>query len=478
MPASPLSARASALTLALALGGCGWVDSTGRQSGDGADAATIRLDDTPPGGAIPIDEDKVRRFEASGAGAGATFAWSEEPLEEGALDSCASLDDFRADIAATRFAEACTDPDDCTFELERVADEETDEEGGAEAPATGGPVLFALRVPPLKAPVGVRAELSVTAASGERTTNAYDFCLISINIAPDAVDDGPYVLREGETLTVSGDEARSLLANDTDDEDAANRPLEIDPVPRRAPTSSGAFSLGSDGGFSYTAREGGILDFASDSFVYAVSDGVHVSEATVSLRIEAGNGAPFVQSVPPPLEATVGVPFAFGLAGFFADPDDDPLRFSASGDELPSSGSLALSPDGVLAGTPIEEDIGDYLVTVVVSDGTRETRARIGLTVLPAPNTAPEYVEGSIGDVRVRVGRFMEPQTPRFVDAEGDALAFELVGEVPVGIGVDPDTGTLSGLSRRRGTFRGLFILATDPDGESARSETFTLRVF
>ena len=336
-----------------------------------------------------------------------------------------------------------------------------------------------LRLPRLKAPVGVRRELTVTTASGQVTTNAYDFCLISINEAPEAIDDGLYVLSEGETLIVPGDDPRSLLANDLDDEDAANRPLAIDPAPRRAPTSSSAFSLESDGGFSYTAREGGIIDFLSDSFDYTVSDGSNTSVATARLRIDAGNGAPFVRSDLPALEATAGDPFEFDLSDFFADPEDDPLSFSASGDELPPSGSLALSPSGVLAGTPIEDDVGDYLLTVLVDDGrARETRAPIPLTVSAAPNAPPEYVDGTIDDVLVRVGRSIEPQTPVFVDPDGDLLVFELVGTVPNGIALDPDTGTLSGRPRQRGLYRDLFVLATDPDGESASSETFTLRVF
>ena len=480
----PFPVRTSALisSLALALVGCDWVDSTGRQSGDGV-RETVRLDDIPPGGAVPLDEDSVTPLEASGVGVGDAFDWSDDSLEEGSLDSCGSLEDFRTDIAASSFDEACTDPDDCSFTLERApegdeGDGEPPDPEGAETDAT---VVFSVRVPSLKAPVGVRRTLTVTTSAGERITNAYDFCLISINVAPDANDDGPYVVRAGETLTVSGDGAQSLLANDTDDEDAANQPLSIDPVSPRPPTSSSAFSLGSDGGFVYTARADGILNFVNDSFDYVVSDGSSTSEASVSVRIEAGNGAPVAHGRPPlpaTLEATVGEPFEIDLAGFFDDPDGDPLIFLASGDGLPPSGTLTLSASGVLAGTPIGGDVGDYALTVVVSDGERETSELVELTVSPAPNAAPEYTEGTVTDVLALAGRSIAPQTPLFVDPDGDPLAFELDGIAPEGIVVDADTGTLRGRPLERGLFRDLSIVATDPAGESARSETFSIRVF
>ena len=452
-------------------GGCGWVDSTGRQEADPGRAG-VTLEEALPGSAIAIDEQTAERRLPVSVGTLATaedaYAWStvEGAAAEARANCAGGIEDFRDDIAVATLAEACTDPEDCALAFERDAE------------AGEGRVEFTLRVPSLRAPVAVRRELGLEAADGTSSSALYDFCLISINEAPEANDDGLYVLRAGETLTVTADSPDSLLANDRDDLDAANRPLAIETNPVRAPNSAAAFELRSDGGFTYTARDSGILNFISDSFEYRVGDGTFTVEAIARLRVEAGNAAPVLEEDPPPLTATVGEPFAVDLSVFFSDPDGDALRFSAPGEQLPPSGAIALGlDDGVLGGTPLDEDVGDYAITIVASDAERETRAVVSLSIVAPPNRAPEYIEGTVDDVTVGVFERVRIPAPQFVDEDGDPLVYELDGELPNALTLDPETGVISGITLERGRFNGLRIRATDPDGESARSDRFTILV-
>ena len=236
--------------------GCGWVDSTGRQADDGPlpiPVVTVRLVQVAPGEALPLNEGSAARLDLSGTvRAGDVYAWSDAPLAAGALDSCSQVPGFRAELAAATLAEACTDADACAFEF--VRDPAAGGDGGDGAEEGDGSVAppgdedeavtFTAAAPTLRAPIGLRHELTVTTADGRSGTSAYDFCLIAINEAPDAVDDGPFVVVEGTTLVVGADDDENLLANDTDDDDVGNEPLRIDvAAPVRAPSASDAFEL-------------------------------------------------------------------------------------------------------------------------------------------------------------------------------------------------------------------------------------------
>ena len=61
-------------------------------------------------------------------------------------------------------------------------------------------------------------------------------------------------------------------------------------------------------------------------------------------------------------------PFSLDISGNFEDPDGDPLLFV--GNDLP--GSLSLSQDGVISGTPTQNDIGRYQVRIVAIDPSAE----------------------------------------------------------------------------------------------------------
>ncbi|ASJ75450.1 Ig-like domain-containing protein [Granulosicoccus antarcticus] len=463
----------------LLLSACGWVDSTGSQSETVA-VTNVYLGDLRIDGPSSLQEQVTHGFTVNrdfSSQTDKTYSWSEEPLEQGKLASCAEIEGFNIELAADSLAEACTDPTQCTLAFEPVdqAGEESSDGNGSE----GGE--FELPVPQLQASVGLTYKLTVT-ESAQSSTSDYDFCLIAINEAPVAEND-TFVVLEGERTVFAADEL-NLLSNDSDDVDVSNFPLEILPELEEAPTKAAEFELGDDGSFVYESSLTGIVTDQFDSFEYQLSDGVHVSTATATIRIVAANQAPELIDDIPDLEAIEGVPFVENLSLYFVDPEEADLSFEFSDDSvLPDDGTLALSVDGVLSGIPDEDDVGSHVLTLIVSDGGASVETLITLLIDPAPieveNTAPEYIAGSVISRTVDLGDAMIPITPAFVDEDGDTLTFAIIGssDLPDGVEIDEDTGVISGEPEEITNVRNLRIEATDPSGESAVSGLFFIRV-
>ena len=458
------------ITSCLLVSACSWVDSTGSQGGTGA-VTDVFLDDLPVGSTVLLEEMSLARITATrdtSAVVEQTFSWSE-PLEQSSLASCAGVPDFNVDLAAGSLADACTDSEQCAMSFERVETEDDVAE-------------FNLLVPQLKAPVGLRYELTVTDSDERVNTREFDFCLLAINEAPVAVND-TFVVLEGERTVFSADE-RNLLTNDEDDVDDSNTEFVILSEPAQIPANAAFFELGNDGSFTYESSLAGILNDQIDSFVYQLSDGVHVSTATATIRIIASNQSPELIDVIPVLTATEGVPFIENLSLYFLDPEQTQLTFSFSEESItPSEGTLALSSDGVLSGIPDEEDVGTYDLILIVDDGGATVEAPVTLMIDAAPvaveNSPPEYINGTVFNQTIELGETIRPIIPGFTDPDGDALSFAIVGnsDLPDGVEIDEDTGIVSGEPEEVTNVRNLRIEATDPFGESAISRIFYIRV-
>lgn len=458
------------ITSCLLVSACGWVDSTGRQAG-AVTTTEVFLDDLPVGSTVQLEEMSVVRITASRDASAAveqTFSWSE-PLEQGNLDSCAGEEDYSAELAADSLRDACTDSEQCSINFERV---ETADDVAE----------FNLLAPQLKAPVGLRYGLTVTGSDGEVNTREFDFCLIAVNEAPVATND-TFVVLEGERKVFTVDDP-NLLSNDSDDVDVSNTEFIILSEPAQIPANAAFFELGNDGSFTYESSLAGILNDQFDSFIYQLSDGVHVSTARATIRIVASNQAPQVIDDIPLLTAMVGVPFVENLSLYFLDPEETELTYSFTADSiLPSEGTLTLSDDGVLSGIPDEEDVGTYDLALTVTDGSASVETPLTL-MIEAPlaaleNLPPEYISGTVFNQNIDLGEPIRPLTPGFIDPDGDALTFAIIGssDLPDGVDIDADTGIISGVPEELTNVRKLRIEATDSFGESAVSAFFNIRV-
>lgn len=464
----PLATTASCLLLV----SCGWVDSAGEQ-GVEVPVTEVFLDDMPVGNAIVLNEQtraSLTTSRVTGAAVEYSYVWSEQPLEEGALDSCVALPDFNEELAAASLAEACTDADDCSLDFQPVENEDGEGE-------------FTLLAPTLQAPVGFRQQLTVTDSDGRQNISEYDFCLVAINEAPVAQND-TFVLLEGMRLEVGADDL-NLLSNDSDDIDVSNDSLMVLTEAEQDPEFASFFELDADGsgGFVYESSLTGILTDQIDSFVYQLSDGVHVSTATATIRIVSRNQAPEQIDEIPELVAVEGEDFVENLGLYFVDPEQVDLSYSlAASTPLPDDGDLTLDAEGVLEGVPGEDDIGTHSLTLIVSDGGATVQVALTLVVEAAPeveNTAPEFVEDTVFDQIILLGRSIRPVEPEFIDADGDTLTYSMdTGDIlPDGVEIDEDTGVISGLPEEVIYARNLRVVATDPDGETAISDAFYIRV-
>ena len=450
--------------------GCGWVDSTGEQSGREPETE-IFLDEAPVGGAIMLREDSLARITASrnnNSEVVQSFSWSEMPVAEGNLETCSSIDGFDQNIAAESLQDACTDPDYCQLGFQQQDD------------GSGEFAEFLLYAPVLKTSVGVRHMLTISSGTASTIETEYEFCLIAVNEAPIANDD-TYSVREGYTLEVAGDSEFSLLFNDSDDDDVRNKPMQVLQSPLRAPEYASYFELRRDGGFTYTPTENVTGLDVIDKFQYEVTDGLFNSSATVTVRTTVSNQAPQLLDTLPYLTLTSDEYVEYDLAGYFEDPEGGDLDFSFIEGELPGYGTLELTPEGLLTGIPDAADVGSYTLTLEASDGRVAVAAELYMEVIeaaPLPNNAPEYVADSVFSQEVDLGEDIEEVTAEFYDPDGDTLFYSSVGEeFPVGVTIDAETGIVSGRPRHVGLYRFLQIEASDASGGSAVSDVFYIKV-
>ena len=462
--------------LALALSGllsaCDWVDSAGNQ---GVDPPSEELfDDVLAGDAIALDENSATRLTlayTSSPGLTPTFTWSPEPVEQGDLLNCASVSNYNPEFAADGLEAACTSEEDCSFDIVMQEAEEDDEAAS-----------FDLIVPQLQASVGLQYELTIDDGAGRITTREQTFCLLSINEAPDAQDD-TFVVTEGAVLTTTPDTI-NLLSNDSDDVDVTNEPLQVLEELLTDPMHAEVFELAADGSFTYQTSLTNLEEDQLDSFEYQITDGLFVSSAKVSIRVVASNQAPQQLDTIPLQAATEGVPFSLDLAPNFEDPEGGDISFSLSPETPFVEGTgFRLSTQGVLSGTPTAADVGSYALEVIVSDGGQSTTVPVAIEVdaapAPVPNSSPEYTPQSVLSQSVVINQAITPVRPVFTDEDEDTLTYTMAGSriLPVGVRLNANTGVVSGTPRVLGIFNGLRVRATDPSGDSALSEAFSITV-
>ncbi len=217
--------------------------------------------------------------------------------------------------------------------------------------------------------------------------------------------------------------------------------------------------------------------------------GKHVALALVGAFALAGCGSEATQDASgnsnlppiitgaPPTALSAGTPYYFAPQA--ADPDGDPLTFSAT--NLPAWAHIN-TQTGVVTGTPAESDVGmSSMITIGVSDSKATTelpafRIQVSSNVgTPAPtNRAPTIVGTPATTATVGVTYTF---TPVGDDLDGDDLTFTIQNK-PTWATFTPATGQLTGTpsAANIGTTSNIIIGVTD-EIASASLPAFNLQV-
>ena len=165
-------------------------------------------------------------------------------------------------------------------------------------------------------------------------------------------------------------------------------------------------------------------------------DGASAS-TTFDLRV---NSAPVVAALIPNGSTQATRAYSFDIAGYFSDPDGEPLTFSAAqqfNEYIPEIGEtisypgplpswLTMSANGVLTGTPPAAEAGrSYEIIVTASDGVNTVQDRFFLNVTSYVNVAP-VVNILLANQSVQEtgsGAYTFPSNA-FTDADGHSLTY------------------------------------------------------
>lgn len=286
----------------------------------------------------------------------------------------------------------------------------------------------------------------------------------SVTVRVVAVDNAPELVSEFPPLVgIVGVELNDDFNQNVQDPEGATLTYTVD---TSTLPPSGDVTLSAQG-----VLEGFPAPSDIGSFILAVqaTDGTAIIDFSVPLTV-IGN-APIEARAIPDQEVLVGDRFSFLTGSFFTDPESQVIAYRLEIDD--PAVDLTIS-DGRGLITGFVELPGSYTITVVASDGVSQpTRARFEL-VAESDNEAPEFDGPDIRSQTLARNQTIIPIRANFSDADGDTLSFSLLGDLPRGLTLST-AGVVSGRPTLAGTFAGLRIVATDPEGEIARTNVFTL---
>lgn len=401
---------------------CGWVDSTGKQPDSSQALSDPTLILVNNGDAFAVNERTEHTIAFSGADQRlSNWTWQLQDKQAN-VQACSGENGFDQAIASNSLSNACALDSDCQIAISEIK--------------SSGITNFKVTAPELRAPTALQYQLSTFTEDGTYVERQQTLCALSINEAPDAVDDRISVLR-GASVFVDENHPDNLLANDTDDIDARNQPLRVITTPVRAPRFAKEFVLYENGSYLYEPVENAPLSVngaVSDSFIYSVTDGTHSSNATVRIKVSNFNSAPTLVADIPNVGFVVAESSGFveqlNLANYFSDAENDALSFRVQDDSLPQSGNITLSESGILSGVARDNDTGLYVTTVNVSDSIKSIDAEFFLYVTRATgkNKSP-----SVSDISNKTveGEFQYDVSDFFKDADNDHLYFTATGLPP-----------------------------------------------
>ena len=269
---------------------------------------------------------------------------------------------------------------------------------------------------------------------------------------------------EGGTVTTTTANATSVLSNDTD--------MENDPLSATLVTPplhhQGSFSLQSSGTFTYI-HDGS--ETATDSFIYAVSDGFSSMQVTATITINRVNDCPTVATPTADITVNEDAPDSvIDVATIFTDSDTLPSPNSLSYTVTHTNASLATVTlnAATLTIDYIDDQTGSMVVTITANDnaGCTTTQDIFNITVSAVndpPNTVTDTLVVDEGGTVTTTTATNSSLLDNDTDVDGpNPISMQLVG--------NPQFGTLAWSGT--GTFTYVH------DGSETTSDSFTYRSF
>jgi len=252
----------------------------------------------------------------------------------------------------------------------------------------------------------------VSDPDGETANATVTIDVRPVNDAPEAVADS-YIATENGVLTI--DASAGLLANDSDvEQNSLSAFLSL-------PPSNGTATVESDGSFVYTPDSGFV---GTDSFEYTADDGSDLSASTtVTVTVEPLVPTDEAYEVAEDTMLTVSI-----AEGVLAN-DSSTGPLTASLVDTPSSGTVALSPDGSFTYEPAADFNGSVTFTYDVIDdqSMTQTTSTTTITVLPVNDSpvgvADGYQVNEDGTLTVSVANGVLSNDS---DIDGDSLTVAL----------------------------------------------------
>ncbi|BCB22025.1 putative Ig domain-containing protein [Bosea sp. ANAM02] len=170
--------------------------------------------------------------------------------------------------------------------------------------------------------------------------------------------------------------------------------------------------------------------------------------------------------LPVQVRARLGVPFSLQLT---AQNGTGPIAWSSIGTALPAG--LTFNPStGLIAGIPsqIQSSTAARFKGVDASGKTGESPSLI-IDVQPVPTVTvlPNYTAKTGEAVTIN-------PTARPVFG---SQSWSIAGQLPLGLSLNPNTGSIIGTPRQQGTYPGLRLTVTDADGATGSSAEFMISV-
>ncbi|NQT38245.1 MAG: tandem-95 repeat protein, partial [Planctomycetes bacterium] len=275
-------------------------------------------------------------------------------------------------------------------------------------------------------------------------TDDSNIATVSIEViertAPFAVDDGPYVVAEDDTLTV--DVATGLLENDSDPQgNPITAVLDVGP-------QHGTLQLDPEGSFVYLPDSNYV---GPDSFTYTSNDGLENSElATVTLEVTPVDDATIAVDDDYTIDedTTLVVNVARGVLDNDEEVDGDPLEAILDVDV--EHGTLQLAPNGSFSYRADEHYYGPDSFTYHVNDGLGDSNiTTVDILITPVndppvavPDSATVAEGGTIALLDSGQASVLANDTD--ADLPGDVLTAVLDADVAFGVLTLNGDGTFS----------------------------------